>query len=152
MSKRKHKKRNNNSGNENQNNVNNRNQFNNNPFGINPNQLLSMFGNIDMSQISNMLQSMNTQGFDLNNLNLGPLQDIMGGIPNRNMQQNNMTQNDVANNIPNTSYEKSEDNYNSNGSDPNIEMLIALRNIVDEERAVFVDKIIQHYNKGTFDE
>ena len=30
-----------------------------------------MFGNIDMNQINSMLQSMNTEGFDFNNLNLG---------------------------------------------------------------------------------
>ena len=36
-----------------------------------------MFGNIDMNQINSMLQSMKTDGFDFNNLNLGNLNKIM---------------------------------------------------------------------------
>ena len=80
MSKRKHKdgrdtncmNTTNNRNNANVNNMNNnRATYNNGPFGINPNQLLSsMFGNIDMNQINSLLQSMSTQGFDFNNLNL----------------------------------------------------------------------------------
>lgn len=50
----------------------------NGPFGINPAQLLSMFGNIDMNQINNMLQNMNRDGIDFNNFNLGMLQNLMG--------------------------------------------------------------------------
>ena len=42
----------------------------NGPFGINPAQLLSMFGNIDMNQINNMLQNINRDGIDFNNFNL----------------------------------------------------------------------------------
>ena len=87
MSKRKHKggrdtncmNTTNNRNNANVNNMNNnRATYNNGPFGINPNQLLSsMFGNIDMNQINSLLQSMSTQGFDFNNLNLG---NIMGNM------------------------------------------------------------------------
>ena len=87
MSKRKHKdgrdtncmNTTNNRNNANVNNMNNnRATYNNGPFGINPNQLLSsMFGNIDMNQINSLLQSMSTQGFDFNNLNLG---NLMGNI------------------------------------------------------------------------
>ena len=50
----------------------------NGPFGINPAQLLSMFGNIDMNQINNMLQNINRDGIDFNNFNLGMLQNLMG--------------------------------------------------------------------------
>ena len=88
MSKRKHKdgrdtncmNTTNNRNNANVNNMNNnRATYNNGPFGINPNQLLSsMFGNIDMNQINSLLQSMSTQGFDFNNLNLGNLMGNMG--------------------------------------------------------------------------
>lgn len=152
MSKRKHRNRSDNKNDNNQNsnnsnNVNNnRGQFNNNPFGINPNQLLSMFGNIDMSQISNMLQSMNTQGFDLNNFNLGPLQDLMGSSPKvneRSGQSSKANEGMKSTNDGNISMER---------NDENIQMLRAIRSIVGEERAEFIDKIIQHYNDGTFDD
>ncbi|MGL5378571.1 hypothetical protein [Clostridium sp.] len=81
MSKRRHKHR---VDDGNGNNFKNNNQ-NNNPFGINPAQLMSLLGgNMDMSQIGNLLSSMNTDGFDLNNLNLGALQNIMGNNGNQN--------------------------------------------------------------------
>ncbi|ATD55660.1 hypothetical protein [Clostridium chauvoei] len=54
----------------------------NNPFGINPAQLMGLLGGMDMSQIGNMLSSMNRDGFDLNNLNLGAMQNILGGNNN----------------------------------------------------------------------
>ena len=87
MSKRRHKSRRDNTT-ENRSNTNHNNDRNNNmlnrpqynrPFGINPNQLLSMFGNIDMNQINSMFQTMNTEGIDFNNFNLG-LQNIMGNM------------------------------------------------------------------------
>lgn len=81
MSKKRHKHR---VADNNGNNFNKNNQ-NNNPFGINPAQLMSLLGgNMDMSQIGNLLSSMNTEGFDLNNLNLGALQNIMGNNGNQN--------------------------------------------------------------------
>ena len=50
---------------------------NNNPFGIDPMQLLGLLGgNFDMRNMGNMLASMNTNGFNLNNL--GPLAQMAG--------------------------------------------------------------------------
>lgn len=137
------------------NNMNNRQTYNNGPFGINPNQLLSsMFGNIDMNQISSLLQSMNTQGFDFNNLNLG---NLMG---NMNPMGTSMNQNSNWNKeVDNRDEEEEDKNVNSSifeGSidtnDENMKMLKAIRSIVSGERGEFIDKIIMMYNDGAFDE
>ena len=134
MSKRKHKSRGDtrrevtseNMNNAN-NNMNNRQTYNNSPFGINPSQLLSsMFGNIDMNQINGLLQSMNTQGFDFNNLNLG---NLMG---NMNPMASSMNQNNNSINV-NNDIEDKQENRNTNNSvfsenidrnDENMQMLI----------------------------
>ena len=170
MSKRKHKSRGNtrrevaseNRNNANINNanntMNNRQTYNNGPFGINPNQLLSsMFGNIDMNQINSLLQSMNTQGFDFNNLNLGNLMGNMNPMTSSTNQRSNN-----SNGNKETSYkdqeEETKDINNSiledkiNRNDENIQMLKAIRSIVNGERGAFIDKIILMYNDGAFDE
>lgn len=168
MSKRKHKSRsdtrrevksenrnNTNMNNNESNNMNNRQTYNNGPFGINPNQLLSsMFGNIDMNQISSLLQSMNTQGFDFNNLNLG---NLMG---NMNSMGTSMNQNSNLNKEVDNRDEEEEDKSVNNSifdgsidrSDENMKMLKAIRSIVSGERGEFIDKIILMYNDGAFDE
>lgn len=146
---------------ENVNSNNNQQQMNfNNPFGINPNQLLSMFGNIDMNQINSMLQSMTTDGFDFNNLNLGPLQNLMGlGRNNQPMtQQNSQAPQNSQMNIPkvdeldNLNSANTRMNKTFENDDDNIEMLNSLRNIVDGERREFIDKIIRMYREGAFEE
>ena len=71
----------------------------NGPFGINPAQLLSMFGNIDMNQINNMLQNINRDGIDFNNFNLGMLQNLMG---------NNGGRTDNVNSVNNINNDNSE--------------------------------------------
>ena len=61
----------------NNNNMNNINNMNNNPFGIDPFQLMGLLGgNVDMRNIGNMLSSMNTNGFNLGNLE--PLAKMAG--------------------------------------------------------------------------
>ncbi|WP_297994442.1 hypothetical protein [uncultured Clostridium sp.] len=162
MSKRKHKSRGDtrrevtseNMNNAN-NNMNNRQTYNNSPFGINPSQLLSsMFGNIDMNQINGLLQSMNTQGFDFNNLNLG---NLMG---NMNPMASSMNQNNNSINV-NNDIEDRQENRNTNNSvfsenidrnDENMQMLKAIRSIVNGDRLAFIDKVILMYNDGVFDE
>lgn len=126
--------------------TNNRQQLNNNPFGINPAQLLSMFGNIDMNQINNMLQSMNTEGFNLNNLNLGPLQNLMNGTSNVQERTDK-----TVNNKKSPIHDK-EPKINISNDDDNIQMLISIRSIVSEDKALFIDKIIKLYNEGAFDD
>ena len=167
MSKRKHKSRGNtrrevaseNRNNANINNanntMNNRQTYNNGPFGINPNQLLSsMFGNIDMNQINSLLQSMNTQGFDFNNLNLGNLMGNMNPMGTSMNQNSNMNKDvdhrdeDEKDKVANSSI--FEGNIDRN--DENMKMLRAIRSIVSGERGEFIDKIILMYNDGAFDE
>ena len=163
-------------------NINNRQNTNNrqnqntnygNPFGINPNQLLSMFGNIDMNQINNMLQSMGSDNIDFNNLNLGSIQNLMngfnGGMPGGNSTNQNKSNNSKQNNKKHTEEDidlnlddlnlddlnlddlNLDDlnlNSNNNINDENIQMLISLRSFVDEERKIFIDRIIKVYNEG----
>lgn len=168
MSKRKHKSRsdtrrevksenrnNTNMNNNESNNMNNRQTYNNGPFGINPNQLLSsMFGNIDMNQISSLLQSMNTQGFDFNNLNLGNLMGNMNSMGTSMNQNSNL--NKEVDNRDEEEEDKSVNNSIFDGSidrnDENMKMLKAIRSIVSGERGEFIDKIILMYNDGAFDE
>ena len=58
-------------------NTNNTNNNRNIPFGIDPMQLMGLLGgNFDMSNMGNMLASMNTNGFDFGNL--GSLAQMMG--------------------------------------------------------------------------
>lgn len=176
MSKRKHKSRkdtrreitsdNVNNANVN-NNSNTRQTYNNGPFGINPNQLLSsMFGNIDMSQISSILQSMNTQGFDFNNLNLGNLKNLMGNMGNMgnvgasggrvgevdvNGQDLNENKNEEDDDIAFSNITGNNIKNSNERNDENIQMLRAIRSIVGDERGGFIDKIIRMYNNGDFD-
>ena len=168
MSKRKHKSRsdtrrevksenrnNTNINNNASNNMNNRQTYNNGPFGINPNQLLSsMFGNIDMNQISSLLQSMNTQGFDFNNLNLGNLMGNMNPVgtsinqnSNLNKDNDNSGRDENGESVNSSVFEGSSDR-----NDENMKMLKAIRSIVGGERGDFIDKIILMYNDGAFDE
>lgn len=168
MSKRKHKSRsdtrrevkneninNTNMNNNASNNMNNRQTYNNGLFGINPNQLLSsMFGNIDMNQINSLLQSMNTQGFDFNNLNLGNLMGNMNPMGTSINQNSNLNKE-----VDNRDREEEDTSINSSvleGSidrnDENMKMLKAIRSIVGGERGDFIDKIILMYNDGAFDE
>ena len=136
MSKRKHKSRNDtrreirsqnennaNMNNNASNNMNNRQTYNNGPFGINPNQLLSsMFGNIDMNQISSVLQSMNTQGFDFNNLNLGNLMGNMNPM-GTSINQNNNWSKEADNREEDNSVEGSIFQDNIDRNDENMKML-----------------------------
>lgn len=152
---------------------------NNVPFGINPAQLMSLLGgNVDFNQIGNMLSSMNIDGLDLNNFNLnqgnnnqpnrnefnfGPLQGMMNnlGLGNINMQDsNNGVFNSGDNNahIEKESFDEEVNSENKEESieedfledDENIQMLIAIKSIVDYKKATFIDKVIEAYNKGYF--
>ena len=98
MAKHRHKEQesNVNDKNRNMNNINN-----NNPFGIDPMQLMSLLGgNFDISNMTNMLASMNTNGFNLGNL--GPMAQMAGLNLDNNMMYGNRFQNtnDTMNNTP----------------------------------------------------
>lgn len=153
------------------------NSGNNVPFGINPAQLMSLLGgNVDFNQIGNMLSSMKIDGLDLNNFNLnqgnnnqpnrtefdfGPLQGMMNnlGLGNINMQGGNSDIfNSKDNNAHTENIEKEDFNEEVNQEneeefleeDENIQMLIAIKSIVDYKKATFLDKVIEAYNKGYF--
>ena len=85
----------------------------NGPFGINPAQLLSMFGNIDMNQINNMLQNINRDGIDFNNFNLGMLQNLMGNNGGRtdNVNSFNNINNDNNETVINDEMDIFNDDY-----------------------------------------
>ena len=146
---------------------------NNMPFGINPSQLMNLFGgNIDFNQIGNMLSSMKIDGLDLNNFNLNqeksnsnakefdfsPLQKIMSnlGMNNFNVGNNNVSPFEEDSNI---SYMDSKENNQEVEEardedffeeDENVQMLIAIKSIVDSKKAIFLDRVIEAYNKGFF--
>ncbi|MCQ2968975.1 MAG: hypothetical protein MJ191_02425 [Clostridium sp.] len=125
----------------------------NGPFGINPAQLLSMFGNIDMNQINNMLQNINRDGVDFNNFNLGMLQNLMGNGGGRTDNINNDNGENIINDeidIFNDDLPKSNRNFQVDLNDENMQLLKSIRNIVSVERVPFVDKIIELYAKGAF--
>ena len=131
----------------------------NGPFGINPAQLLSMFGNIDMNQINNMLQNINRDGIDFNNFNLGMLQNLMGNNGGRtdNVNSVNNINNDNSESVVNEEMDifnedlpKNNRKFQVDVNDENMQLLRSLRNIVSVERVPFVDKIIELYAKGAF--
>ena len=131
----------------------------NGPFGINPAQLLSMFGNIDMNQINNMLQNMNRDGIDFNNFNLGMLQNLMGNNGGRtdNVNSVNNINNDNSESVVNEEMDIFNEDLPKNNrmfqvdvNDENMQLLRSLRNIVSIERVPFVDKIIELYANGAF--
>lgn len=168
MSKKKHRHR----GQSETENVNN--QTINTPFGINPSQLMSMLGgNIDIGQIGNMLSKMRVDGLDLNNFNLGQL----SGMNNQNISNTKNTNNSSSisgfdlgaiqgmmnnlglgniNNIDKNLPKQVNSNIavdnkeNLEEKDENIEMLIAIKRIVNEKRGLFIDKIIEAYKNGDF--
>lgn len=157
MSKKRHRKRQEVSNTNNSNNNNNRQQQMNynNPFGINPNQLLSMFGNIDMNQINSMLQSMGADGFDFNNFNLGSIQNLMNGMgrnpgQQQNFQNNGQGQQNTQRNNNEMNHKQNFDEFND--EDDNIQLLNSFRSIVGEEKKDFIDKIIKLYNDGAFED
>ena len=157
-------------------NTNSSNNTNSMPFGIDPMQLMGLLGgNFDMSNMGNMLSSMNTNGFDLGNL--GSLAKMMGLNLDNNFSQGNMnsTNNDMNKNIHSNvgrnmnSYsnnntppkgnvnsnidknnKKTTNNKNIKDNDANLDFLIALKSYVHPDRIQFIDKIIDAYNSGEF--
>ncbi len=96
---------------------------NNNPFGIDPMQLLGLLGgNFDMRNMSNMLASMNTNGFNLNNL--GPLAQMAGlnldnNFANLNNNNNNLNRNNNLNMNSNPNMNSDIQNMSANNMNKN---------------------------------
>ena len=153
MSKKKHKSRDaNNNRNGNMNNQNN--SYNmNNPFGINPAQLLSLFGGADISQLGNMLSFMGRDGFDFSGL--GGMGQNLNNSSYNNMETNYNNQTTSEINDDEENFFDNERHNDTNGydvKDDNIEFLKSIRSIVDPRRTKLIDKIIEKYLDGEFDE
>lgn len=143
--------------------IENNNPFNNNPFGINPNQLMGLLGgNFDFNQIGNLLSSMGNEGLNLSNFNLNNNQgnknqfDFMNNFPLGNLNSNNIVEENIANdekiNITDDDDDDEiiEEDDEFIEEDENIQMLIAIKSIVDSKKANFIERIIEEYSKGTF--
>lgn len=141
------------------------------PFGIDPMQLMRLFGgNFDMNNMNNMLASMNTNGFDLGNLNsiaqmMGLNLDnnfFQGNINNQNANNQNMkkyadSNNSRVNESPDIDRSKKKNNgacssKYSKDNDENLEFLTALRSYIHPDRIKLMDKIIEAYKNGEFND
>ncbi|SHJ85788.1 hypothetical protein SAMN05444401_4078 [Clostridium amylolyticum] len=94
------------------------------PQGFDTNQLMSMLGNVDLNQLSSLLGSLNTNGFNINNMNLD-------GIKNQNNQV-----------VEGRTSDK----------DNTVQLLNSLKSFVPPNKVKMVDKIIDMYLSGEFDE
>lgn len=144
----------------------NSNLFNNNPFGINPNQLMGLLGgNFDFNQIGNLLSSMSNEGMNLNNFNLNNSNsnkgqfDFMNNFPLGNFNTSNEANENIKKSEDSDEIEEEnededeeiiEDDDEFIEEDENIQMLIAIKSIVDSKKANFIERIIEEYSKGTF--
>jgi hypothetical protein len=152
------------------------------PFGIDPMQLMGLLGgNFDMNNMGNMLSSMNTNGFNLGNLgSLGSIAQMMGLNLDNNFSQGTMP--NFANDINKNTHTNVSQNKNSNSNnvstsasgvsnldknkkkntnintknvkenDANLNFLISLRSYAHPDRIKFIDKIIEAYKSGGFDD
>lgn len=148
------------------------------PFGIDPMQLMGLLGgNFDMNNMGNMLASMNTNGFNLGNLN--SIAQMMGlnldsnlfqgnlnntnNDNNKNMYSNNDNSKNMYSNVNHNMSSKNTDNSNVDknikkaasarsvkDNDANLEFLMALKNHVHPDRIKLIDKIIEAYKHGEF--
>ncbi|GIM30714.1 hypothetical protein CPJCM30710_33800 [Clostridium polyendosporum] len=134
----------------NMNNVNNMSGMNNSmppfPFNLSP-QMTEMFKNIDFNALTGLLSAIGSEGFNLNALNSLFNSSMPNGLGN--------IMNNGLGNIMNNgfNYDNSANNLNFNREeDANIAMLRALRTFVDPSRARFLDKVIELYQSGEFDD
>lgn len=91
------------------------NQYNSpNPF--NQNMLMEMLNNVDISQLGSLINALNTNGVNLNDININ----------------------------------SSEDKQESN--DKTVQLLNSLKPFLTPKRAQIIDKIVEMYLAGEFDE
>lgn len=117
------------------------------PFNLPP-QISQLLGNIDMNTLGSLFSAISSQGFNLNSLGSLLASNIFG---NENGGFNN-----IPNNIPNNmNFNNSNINqgiFSSSDYDSNISMLQSLRNIVDPQRARFIDRVIEMYQSGEIED
>ena len=94
------------------------------PQGMDANQLMSMLGNVDLNQLSSVLGSMGSDGFNINNVNSG------GSKKNSRGEQESRV----------------------NDTDSTVQMLRSLRGLVSPQKVKVIDKIIEMYLSGEFNE
>ena len=117
------------------------NPISNNIFGINPSQLLGMLGgNFNMNGLGSLLANMNKEGFNLNSMGANP------NVVNKNGNKENINN---KSKVDNNTKSESDDKIDK---DKNIEMLIALKSIVDPDRIIFIDRLIELYESDVPEE
>lgn len=92
--------------------------------GMDASQLMSMLGNVDLNQLSSVLGSMGNDGFNINNINSGG------------SKKNN----------------RGEQESRVNDRDSTVQMLRSLRGFVSPQKVKIIDKIIEMYISGEFDD
>lgn len=167
-----------NEANNNNNNNNNNNPFGIDPGQL----MGLLGGNFDMNSMGNILASMNTNGFNLGSLaplakmagiNLGNnfpqgnnINSGMNGNMNYNMNNgmngnSNVNTDNPINSSPSEkansnnhrkSSSKGSNNKNDKEYDENLDFLISLKSYVHPDRIKFIDKIIELYNSGIFED
>ncbi|MGL5084760.1 MAG: hypothetical protein ACRC68_03440 [Clostridium sp.] len=132
--------------------------------------------NLNLGAIQNMMPGSNQNGINQNNQELNPmqkmmanmgvnenqgmasLQNIISSMGNSQLGQNNMKHKKSGDIRPSNENEhKTKKTLSTEVKtetllDENIEMLISLRKIVNDDKAKFIDKIIELYNNGVFEE
>ena len=115
--------------------------------------------NFNLGQLGNNVPN---KGNNMNNrigFDLGALQGMMnnlgmGGfnLGNNNFQNLNSTNLNLENdNNLNIANEENDNSTECLGDyDENIQMLVAIKSIVDSKKAIFLDKVIEAYNNGDF--
>lgn len=132
-----------------------------NKDGVNLGDPMQMINNINNGMSNsqgNMMQNQNSMG------SFNPLEILsqLGNMNNNRMKNSNSFTRKSSNNMnvrKDTSLNKNVSNINRpNGEkkkiridDENVEMLLAIRKIVNSERVKFIDKVIKKYNEGIFD-
>ena len=96
--------------------------------GMDPNQLMSLLGNVDLNQLSSVLGSISNDGFNINNVNNG------GNNKSSRREQDN------------------RGNDRGNDRDSTVQMLRSLRGLVSPQKVKIIDKIIEMYLDGEFDD
>ncbi len=95
--------------------------------GMDPNQLMSLLGNVDLNQLSSVLGSISNDGFNINNVN-------------------------NINNGGNTKSGRREQDNRGNDKDSTVQMLRSLRGFVSPQKVKIIDKIIDMYLSGEFND
>ncbi|WP_040212232.1 hypothetical protein [Clostridium polynesiense] len=102
----------------------NRREDERNPQNFDSNQLMSLLGNVDLNQLSTLLSAVNTEGFNINNMNVE-------GMKKQNNQGGQTRESD---------------------RDNTVQLLNSLKSFVSPKKTKVIDKIIDMYLSGEFDE